>query len=141
MIAPINKIFQQQRIKKNLLLLLAEMEKNLEIFYVMDQRQFITEGFVIRVWDEVKNEEVIKRNEPILIYAQALIEFNLLYKEYKEFEHWYSSDMKNKTPENAKKLHALKHKLDAQMKAMEAVIIPAGQALEKELLSLGMLKG
>jgi hypothetical protein len=47
--------------------------------------------------------------------------------------------MKNKTSDNAKKLHAFKHGLDAKVKSMEAIIITAGQSLEKELLNLGFI--
>ena len=136
----LNKIFQEQRLRKNLLVFLSEMDKNLEIFYVMDQRQFITQGFILEAWDLVKNEELINKLPCMKTYAQALQSFNSLYKEHKEFEQWYSADMSRKTPDNAKKLHALKHDLDKKMKSLEAIIIPAGQDLEKEMLQLGMLK-
>jgi hypothetical protein len=126
-------------LRKKLLALLAEMEKNLEIYYVMDQRQFITGGFEMRVWDKVKDLEIIKKQKLIQVYAQALLDFNSAFNENKSFEKWYTADIKNKTPENAKKLHALKHDLDQRVKTLEAIIIPAGQALEKELLSLGFL--
>ena len=126
-------------LKKNLLAFLDEMEKNLENFYVMDQRQFITQGFVMAKWLLVKDEEVIKKHETILVYAHTLEGFNNLFKEYKEYEQWYASDMKNKTPENARCLHGMKHELDKQLKNMEAIIIPAGQALEKQMLEMGLL--
>ena len=38
---------KDEQLRKNLFDFLAEMEKNLEFFYVMDQRQFITQ----RVFD------------------------------------------------------------------------------------------
>jgi hypothetical protein len=126
-------------LKKQLLTFLDEMEQNLEIYYVTDQRQFMTGGFIMAAWDKVKNIEVIQRHESIKIYATTLLDFNKSYKEFKEYEQWYSSDMNNKSTENAKKLHALKAELDLNLKTLEAIIIPAGQALEQELLNLGFI--
>ena len=130
----------EEQIRKNLFDLLAELEKNLEFFYVMDQRQFITNGFLTDVWPRVKGMDIIKRHESILIYAKATEDFNLSLKAYKEYESWYTGDVKNKTPEGSRKLHALKHDLDQRLRGMEAVIIPAGQDLEREMLQLGLLK-
>ena len=135
-----NKIFQKQRLQKRLMDLLNEMEKNLEVFYVMDQRQFITHGFILNAWENIKEEELLKKYPSIHQYAKALADFNNLFNEYKEFEQWYTADMSRKTADNAKKLHGLKHDLDKQLKMMEAIIIPAGQDLEKEMLQLGFLK-
>jgi hypothetical protein len=134
------KIWQQNRVqKKNLLNLLSEMEKNLEIYYVMDQRQFIIEGYQMEHWHLAKDLDIVKRHENIQMYAKSLLDFNKSHEEYKTFEKWYTSDMNNKTPENAKKLHTLKDFLQHQIKDFEKVIISAGQSLEKELLSLGLI--
>ena len=129
-----------EQLRKDLFDFLAEMEKNLEFFYVMDQRQFITHGFLTDVWPLVKDMDIIKRRETILIYAHATEDFNRSLKAYKDFEIWYTGDVKNKSPENAHKLHALKAELDEKLKGMEAVIIPAGQDLEREMLKLGLLR-
>ena len=126
-------------LRKLLLTFLAEMEKNLETFYVIEQRQFITVGFLMDTWGQVKDLDIIKYQEAVRIYASALLDFNKLFQEYKSYEQWYSSDLKNKTNDNAKKLHALKHGLDQKIKSLELVIIPAGQALEKDLLNLGFI--
>jgi hypothetical protein len=140
MIDTIKKIMQRQQLKKDLLAFLAETEKNLELFYVIDQRQFTTQGFALQSWEAVKNEEVIKKHEAIAVYIRELAEFNRLFKEHKEYEQWYVSDITNKTPENARKLHGMKHDLDQKLKGLEAVIILAGQALELEMVQLGFLK-
>ena len=92
------------------------MEKNLEFFYVMDQRQFITHGFLTDMWPLVKDMDIIKQHETIAKYAQAMEDFNHSLKAYKEYEAWYTGDVKNKTPENARKLHALKNELDEKLK-------------------------
>jgi hypothetical protein len=126
--------------KKNLFDFLAEMEKNLEFFYVMDQRQFITTGFLTGIWPRVKDMEIIKSHESIVLYASLTEDFNHSLKTYKDYETWYTGNTNHKTPENAKKLHALKNELDLKLKAYEAVIIPAGQDLEREMLKLGLLK-
>ena len=131
---------KNEELKKNLFDFLAEMEKNLEFFYVMDQRQFITHGFLTDVWPKVKDVDIVRRHESIIKYAIVMEDFNQSLKAHKEYEAWYTSDLKNKTPENAKKLHAMKHALDHKLKEMEPIIILAGQDLEREMLQLGLLK-
>ena len=129
-----------ERSKKDLFDLWAEMEKNLEIFYVMDQRQFITSGFLTDVWPRVNELDIIKRHGSISVYGKAMEDFNLSLKAFKEYEAWYTRDVNNKSPENARKLHAMKNELDLKLKTMESVIIPAGQDLEREMVQLGLLK-
>src|SRR5277367_3595046 len=103
------------QLKKDLFDFWAEMEKNMEFFYVMDQRQFITSGFLTDIWPLVKDMDIIKRHESITNYAKAAQDFNDALKAHKEYEAWYIGDIKNKTPENGRKLHALKHELDAKL--------------------------
>jgi len=135
-----NRNSQEKQLRKNLFDFWAEMEKNLELFYVMDQRQFITSGFVTDIWPRVCDLDIIKRHESISLYAKAVEDFNRSFKAYKEYEDWYAGDIKNKNTENARKLHALKSELDEKLKGMEALIIPAGQDLEREMLQSGLLK-
>jgi len=130
----------EAQLKKKLFDFLAEMEKNMESFYVMDQRQFITHGFSTDTWAQVKDMDIIKRHETIIKYAAATEDFNNSLKAHKEYENWYTSDINNKTPENARKLHAMKNELDLKLRAMEAIIIYAGQDLEREMLQLGLLR-
>ena len=119
---------------------LAEMEQNLESFYVMDQRQFVVHGYLTDLWPRVKDMDMIKRHDTIAAYVKATQDFNHALKVHKEYEAWYTGDINNKNPENARKLHALKHELDMKLKGMEAVIILAGQDLEREMVKLGLLK-
>ena len=130
----------EESLRKHLFDFLAEMEKNMELFYVMDQRQFITSGFLTGMWPLVKNIEIIKRHSSLTKYANAMQDFNHSLKAHKDYEIWYTGDLKNKSPENAKKLHALKNDLDMKLKDMEAIIILAGQDLEREMVQLGLLK-
>ena len=131
---------QEEQVRRKLFNFLTEMEKNLEFFFVCDQRQFITQGFLIEAWGPVKDMENIRRYGSIVTYAGVMKDFNHVLKEYKEFEEWYSKDINHRVPENARKLHAMKHALDSKLKTMEAVIILAGQDLERELLQMGLLK-
>lgn len=140
MIGQLKKKLHEHQTKKDLLAFLVEIEKNLEIFYVADQRQFITREFLSESYKTVKDQPTVRKHERIMAYANAVEVFNRSWQEHKEYEKWYASDIKNKNPENARKLHALKNGVDAQLKAMEGFIIPAGQDLERELLNLGWLK-
>jgi len=134
------KYSKDEQLKKDLFAFLAQMEKNLEFFYVMDQRQFVVHGFLTDIWPLVKDMDIIKRHETIAAYARATEDFNHSFKNYKEFESWYAGDINNKTPENARKLHALKNEMDMMLRSMEAIIIFAGQDLEREMIKLGVLK-
>lgn len=134
------KISGQQQMKEHLFAFLAEMEKNLEFFYVMDQRQFISHGFLNETWVLVKDMDPVKRHESVRVYVAAIDDFNRGLKDFKEFETWYASDINHKSPENARKLHAMKHELDKKLRDMEAIIIPAGQDLERDMVQLGLLK-
>ena len=136
----LKKNSKEEQLKKDLFDFLAEMEKNLELFFVMDQRQFITHGFVTGMWSKVGEIDFIKKHEAIVVYAKAVVDFNEALLKYKEYEAWYTGDVNNKSPENARKLHAMKNELDLKLRGMEAIIIPAGQDLEREMLRLGLLK-
>ena len=131
---------EEEQLKKNLFDFLAEMEKNMELFYVMDQRQFITSGYLTEMWPRVNGIDIIKKHESIGVYARSMEDFNQALKVHKDYEVWYTGDVNNKTPENSRKLHALKHELDLKLKGMEAIIILAGQDLEREMVKLGLLK-
>ena len=130
----------KRRIQTLLLPFYDEVKKNLERFYVMDQRQFIDGGFQTRCWDGLKREQGFNFSAKIVQYASAMENFNKAYADYKEYERWYSSDLKNKTPENAKTLHTQKHELDLKLKKLDDIIIPAGEELEKFLIESKILK-
>ncbi len=140
MLSAIKKFREQWQLRRSLRAFWFEMEKNLELFYVIDQRQFIINGFTLDAWVNAKDLDVVKRHESIRHYVVALEEINRMFKDYKDYEAWYTSDIKNKNPDNARKLHGLKHDLDKKVKTLEPVIITAGQDLEKEMVGLGLLK-
>ena len=119
--------------------LLDEMEKNLEKYYVMDQRQFIESNFDLQAWNKAQALKEFTFDERLKHYAYILEQFNTSYAAFKEFERWYVSDLKNKTAENAKKLHTQKQELETRVKKLDRIIIPAGQVLEKKLLEMRII--
>ena len=107
---------KDEQLRKSLFDFKAEMEKNLESFYVMDQRQFITHGFLTAPWPQVKDIDIIKKHRsplPCMPGPWKILTPHSL-KAHKEYEAWYTGDVNNKTPENAAKLHALKHEIGLQ---------------------------
>ena len=135
----LRRIFHRRRIRKFMTPLLDEMEKNLEKYYIMDQRQFIESNFDMQAWNKAQSLKEFVFDERLKHYAYILEQFNTSYAVFKEFERWYVSDLKNKTAENAKKLHTQKQELEKRMKKLDRVIIPAGQVLEKKLLELKII--
>jgi len=129
----------KRQLRTQLLAFLDEMEKNLETYYVMDQRQFIIHGYEMKQWEKCKELDIVKKHEAIQVYGATLTAFNQAHQAHKEYEQWFSSNIDHKTNDNAKKLHDMKNGVVARIKTLEAVIIPAGQALEKELLDLGFI--
>ena len=134
------QICRRWQIKKSLLPLLDEMEKNLEKYYVMDQRQFIESGFGMEAWARAQKLQDFSFDDRLKHYAYILEEFNKFYVAFKEYERWYASDLKNKTADNARQLHTQKEELQKRMRKLDRVIIPAGQVLEKKLLEMKILK-
>ena len=102
--------------RKDLFDFLAELVKNLEFFYVMDQRQFIESNFEMKAWHKAQQVQDFSFDERLKHYAYIMEEFNKSYAAFKEFERWYASDLKNKTPENAKVLHTQKQELEKRIK-------------------------
>ena len=117
-----------------------ELKKNLELYHVMDQRQFIDMEFRTAVWNKVKFDQVIAAFDRVHIYGRTVEDFNRSYKEFKEFEKWYAADMANKTKENAQKLHSQRSDLDERLKAMYPAICRAGEQIEYKLIALGLIK-
>ena len=140
MIKFLTEFQKKRRIQRLLLAFYDEIKKNLERFYVMDQRQFIDGGFQDACWQGIKPDHEFNFGPKILYYGSAIEAFNQVFADFKEYERWYSADLKNKTPENAKKLHSQKHELDLKLKKMDDVIIPAGEELEKFLIEQGIIK-
>lgn len=116
-----------------------ELKKNLEIFHVMDQRQFIDMEFRLQEWQKAKSAEWAKPFDKVQVYGRLLEEFNAFYRGFKEYEKWYAADMNNKTRENAEKLHSQRSELDKKLKGLYPVICRAGEQVEYKLIELGLI--
>lgn len=130
----------QGRAEKALMPFYEELKKNLEIYHVMDQRQFIDMEFKTKEWQKAKSSPVFKTFERVHTYGRTVEEFNQFYRDFKDFEKWYAADMANKTRENAQKLHTQRSELDQKLKGMYAAICLAGEQIEYKLIELGLIK-
>lgn len=128
------------RESKILMSFYGELKKNLEVFHVMDQRQFIDMEFKNEQWHKVKTSEYIKSFDKIFAYGDAIDDFNSFYRGFKDYEKWYAADMANKTRDNAQKLHTQRSELEAKLKALYPVICRAGEQIEYKLIGLGLIK-
>src|SRR6185503_13282394 len=82
-----------------------ELKKNLELYHVHDQRQFIDKEFKTEEWAKAKSIEILRSADKIRVYGDAVEDFNRFFRAFRDFEKWYAADMANKTKENAQKLH------------------------------------
>jgi hypothetical protein len=117
-----------------------ELKKNLEIYHVMDQRQFIDIEFKTDVWQNVRASEVLKPLQEVQVYGRSVEEFNQCYRSFKDYEKWYAADLSNKTKDNSQKLHAQRNGLDEKLKALYSIICRAGEQIEYKLIELGLIK-
>lgn len=118
----------------------GELKKNLEVFHVMDQRQFIDMEFKVDQWQKVQASDFIKPFDKAYVYGQSIEDFNHFYRGFKDYEKWYAADMANKTRENAEKLHTRRSELNQKLKALYPVICRAGEQIEYKLIELGLIK-
>ncbi len=138
MLGFLKQLTPQGRANRLLMQFYVELKKNLEIFYVMDQRQFIDMEFRSAEWAKIKSQAV--QYPKVSAYGAAVEDFNAFYRQFKEFEKWYAGDMANKTKENAQKLHTQRSELESKLKTMYPVICSAGAELEYKLIDLGLIK-
>ena len=126
--------FLRRRPQKNFLMALwNEVNGNLERYYVVEQRQFITEPFDIEAWEEARMFSRLQFSSGLLEYAAAVRDFNAALKDMKEFEGIYSSSIEKKTRANAEVLHAKKEALEEKLQYLRPVIVSAQKALREML--------
>ncbi len=127
---------KKKREQKRLLLdFLAEIEKNLESYYVMDQIGRLR-FFSLESWEKVKGYEDLTFGQEIRNYVQALSEYNRLLKDFKDYEQWYAADIERKNQENGKLLHAKKEASGQKFKGLDQVIKPALISLREKLIAM-----
>ncbi len=106
-----------------------EVNSNLEHFYVIDQRGFVSAGFGLKAWEEALNCSGVEFGGDILGYAAVLEEFNRVFADMKQFECFYSSSMEHKTRANAEVLHSKKEALDEMARGLQPLILGAREQL------------
>ncbi|NTV29652.1 MAG: hypothetical protein HGA80_06190 [Candidatus Omnitrophica bacterium] len=132
---PIVGLFWRRKPPKNLLLALwDEANRNLERYYVVEQRNFITEPFDSEALDEARLLGGVKFQAELTAYASAIRDFNVALQDVKAFEGVYASGIDHKTRENAEILHAKKEALDEQFKRLYPVIVAAQKVLREMLV-------
>lgn len=109
--------------------LLNEMNNNLERYYVIDQRGFISAPFDLEDFQDARHYSGMTFPREVYYYAEVLETFNKLFRECREFEEMYSSGIQNKTHANAEILHAKKEALELRLKDIQGVIVAAQKAL------------
>ncbi len=129
----------KNKIQRRLLALYVEVDKNLESCYVMQQRG-VLEKFCLDRWQDMKGDGDVRLDEKILLCHRMLEEYNQDMSDFKEFEQWYAADLSNKTPENARALHAKKELISQKFKGLLAVVKPAQEVLKAELIAQRIYK-
>jgi hypothetical protein len=131
MLGTLFKTFSGKRRQRNCLLsLLDEIGVNLERYYVIDQRQFISLDFEMSAWEEARHFSGVQFPREVLDYASALGDFNRTFADCRAFEETYTSSIDKKTLEAAKILHAKKETLEEKFRSVEPRIMAAQRALK-----------
>lgn len=125
-----NFFFKEQVNKKKLLLeLWHEINANLESYYVLDQRQFISTKFELQAWNEAQQFLKVRFPQELYDYAGAIKEFNASFAAMKGYEEFYSSSIDNKTRANAETLHGMQEVLESRVLNMKEKITRARDTL------------
>jgi hypothetical protein len=122
-------LFQRRPHRNFLTDLKAEVDRNLERSYVVEQRQFITEPFDSQAWEEVRTFSSYHFSKELMEYAVTVQDFNQDLKGIKDFEEVYSSSLDMKTRDNAEILHAKKEVLREKFNAIRTKITAAQSSL------------
>ncbi|MBF0594060.1 MAG: hypothetical protein HQL22_03755 [Candidatus Omnitrophica bacterium] len=130
MLSSLLKFFSRPGRKSKILLnVWHEINDNLERFYVIDQRQFISSDFSLQAWGEACHYPGLTFPEEVLEYAAVIEQFNDAFTDMQIFERSYSASLAKKTRANAEILHAKKEFLDNMVKHIKPRILLAQQAL------------
>lgn len=99
----------------------AELEHNLETYYVMSQLKRL-KVFVLEAWVEAEPLFDFPTESPVRRYAAALGQYNRLLSEAQEFETWYGADVERQTRDHARFLHDKKEAAWSGLTGLEPVI-------------------
>lgn len=111
-----------------------EINTNLERFYVVEQRQFITGFFDTQAVQKTVLLSGIELPTEIYIYKESLELFNTALKDAKDFEEQSFKHVDQKTRFNAEMLHQKKEKTEELFKTLRPGIITAQKTM-RDLLN------
>ncbi len=136
----LRRLQRQQELKKNWLAFYAEVNKNLEAYYVMFQLDKLR-SFHLDVWKKIKGDTEISFASDVRRYIEILSDYNQTLKSFKDYEQWYVADLGNKIPENGRILHAKKEEAAKKFQGLEEIIKRAQKSVQEQMASLRILKG
>jgi len=132
--------WQKKNQEKRLLLQFrAEIDKNLEQYYVMFQINRLR-FFKMDCWEQVRRQTGLFLDGKIGEYTESLSAYNAALREFKEFESWYTGDSSRKTRDNGIKLHDKKKNAQQRFSGLETAIKGAQSALKEYLRKAGIEK-
>lgn len=125
---------QRQERRKILLEFYREVERNWESVHVIQQRG-VLDKFTLDVWQRVKGRPELRLERRVIDYGLPFAQFNAVMDEFKKFEQWYASDLKNKTTDNARILHDKKEAASEKFKGLLGIAAEAKDILERDLVA------
>lgn len=125
---------QRQERRRILLAFYREVERNWESVHVIQQRG-VLDKFTLDVWQRVKGRPELKLERRVVDYGEPFAQFNTAMDEFKKFEQWYASDLKNKTTGNARILHDKKEAASEKFKGLLGIVADAKKILEQGLVA------
>lgn len=131
----IRRLFRQPARKNGLFSFFQEVTRNLELYYVVDQRQFISAPFEDEHLAVAFEYPVIRSSTSVRDYAHAVRTFNAFFSDVRTFEQKYLSFDEHRTKENAQILHEKKEKLQQQFESSRAFILAAQLELRRIISS------
>lgn len=121
--------------KNSLFYLFEEVTCNLELYYVVDQRQFISGPFEDSLLAVAQEHPLVRSSMPVRDYAQTIRMFNTFFSDVRAFEQKYLSFDEHRTRENAQILHEKKEKLQKQFEDSRACVLAAQKELRRIISS------
>lgn len=134
------KFIEKRKLEQKLLRLYREVALNWENWHVMHQRN-VLDRFALDAWLLFKSDPQFNSYAHAPLYVQKLTQYNQGMDDFRSYEEWYSSDIKNKVNENARQLHAKREAAFAIFKDLLAVIEPFKKEVETQLYREGIVQG
>jgi len=124
--------------KKLLLDFHLEVYKIWESWHVMDQRN-VHDLFTINVWPNLKSHPDIQLDSKIAALLKPFEDYNATMKDFKDYQEFYNSDVRNKTIENGRILHEKREVVREKFRSLKPHIDPLRKVVEEQLIQLKVL--